>query len=1018
MLEVRLIGKFDIQCDGKPVRLSSRAAQSLFAYLILTAGTLHRREKLAGMFWPDKSEEKARAYLRHELWRIRQAFPLPGKVGYLVADDISISFDALSEYRLDVAPLENVNESASIDELKTALSVFQGELLPGFYDDWIILEREHLQAIYEQKITRLLDMFKDEKRWNDIVEWAERWISPGQGLEAAYRYLMSAYAALGDRAKVSSTYERCVKALHDLDLEPSEQTRDLAFRRTHSLNIPIPLTSFIGREKEIKEIADLFTRSRLITLTGSGGVGKTRLAIQIVAEVLNIFPDGIWFLDLAPLSDPALVPSTLIGLLGLRESGELSANDLLINYFHSRKAVVIFDNCEHLIESCAQLVNSLLTSCEILSILTTSREVLRVSGEIPYRVPSLEIPKPDTEFAVNEISNIESVRLFTDRAAVASPGFAIGLHNVLTIAQICQRLDGIPLAIELAAARVNVLTVEQILTRLDDRFNLLTHGLRSSLPRHQTLRATIEWSYHLLLEKEQLLFRRLAVFSGGWTLDAAEEVCSGNGLEAQEILDLLSRLVNKSLVLVETTDAASRYRRLETIRQFARERLIESGELKSIRTRHLKYFLRLSEEAEPALEGPAQMEWNARLYHERDNIRAALQWADQTDVEAGLILSSSLYLFWCSFDFREGKDWLNRFLQKPESSRYAMARADALCMYGAILVDLQQLEELFATAQECLDLYRAVGDGRGEVDGLLLLVSVSSNPTERTELIQQALHLAQLLGDEQRQVEALWKLGWYDSGQSKFIFWEQAIVLARRLGNWRGLAGGLATAAGFLILNGNFESAEKYLEESERLYRQLNIYPPPAGLLTAYGQLASVHGDLVKARAYFEENARIGLQVGSRQDYLWSRVRLGYVALREGNLTEANDCFSEPAQRFQEDKNEGGVAFTLEGMAGLFIALAKPEPAARLIGWADATREKINDTRPLIEQADVDRDIAAIRAQIGQVAFSDQYGRGKNMTLDEAVVCAFGAFNAVKLLSRNRKSDSPKFNRSAIQPEC
>jgi predicted ATPase/DNA-binding SARP family transcriptional activator len=990
MLEVRLIGKFEINCNDKPVTISSRAAQSLIAYLILTAGTSHRREKLAGMFWPDSTEEKARTYLRHELWRLRKSLSTKSKVDYLIADDMSVSFNAFAEYWLDVIALTNVREGASIKELINALSIFHGELLPGFYDDWIAQEREHLQAVYEKKIARLLELLKKEKRWSEILEWAEHWISFGQAPEVAYRALMVAYEALGDRGKVASTYERCVKALHELDLEPSEETRALAFKRTSKLNIPIPLTSFIGREQELKEVAKLLSKSRLVTLTGSGGVGKTRLAIQVIAEVLDLFPDGVWFLDLAPLSNPSLVPSTLANLLGLRESGGLSANDLLINYFHSRKAVVIFDNCEHLIESCAQLVNSLLTSCETLSILATSREALRVAREFSYRVPSLEIPGPDIEFSIDEFSNMDSMRLFAERAAVASSGFSVSQQNALAIAQICQRLDGIPLAIELAAARVNVLTVEQLLTRLDDRFNLLTQGLRSSLPRHQTLRATIEWSYNLLLEKERLLFRRLAVFSGGWTLDAAEEVCSGNGLQAQEILDLLSRLINKSLVLFETTDAASRYRRLETIRQFARERLIESGELKSMRTRHLKYLVRLAEEAEPALEGPAQMEWNARLHHERDNIRAALQWADQTDVEAGLILSSSLYLFWYSFDFREGKDWLNRFLQKPESPCYARARADALCMYGAILVDLQQLEELFAIAQECLDLYRAVGDQRGEVDGLLLLAAVSSNPIEGSELVEQALHLAQLLGDEQRQVEALWKLGWYDSGQSKFIYWEQAIVLARRIGNWRGLAGGLATAAGFLILNGNFESAEKYLEESERLYRQLNIYPPPAGLLTAYGQLALVHGDLVKARAYFEENARIGLQVGSRQDYLWSRVRLGYIALREGKLAEANNCFSESAQRFQEDKNEGGVTFALEGMAGLFIALAKPEPAARLIGWADATREKFGDPRPLFEQADADRNIATITAQIGQTAFSDQYGKSKNMTLDEAVVYAFG----------------------------
>src|SRR5215207_8772944 len=541
MLEVRLIGKFDIQCDGKPVTISSRIAQSLFAYLILNAGISYRREKLAGMFWPDASEAKARAYLRHELWRIRKALSSKSNCDCLLADEVNISFKATVAYWLDVSAITTVGESASTADLINALSVYQGELLPGFYDEWILSERMHLQATYERTITRLLELLETEKRWDDILEWAERWISTGQGSEAAYRALIVAYDALGDRAKVAVTYERCVQALHELDLEPSEQTRALLFNRTSSLNIPIPLTSFIGREKELKEVADLFSKSRLVTLTGSGGVGKTRLAIQVVADVLDLFPDGVWFLDLAPLSDPVLVPNILAGVIGLRESGEISVTELLINYFRTRTALIIFDNCEHLIESCAQLVNLLLTSCQSLLVLATSREALRIPGEIPYRVPSLEIPKLDVDFAIDALASFESVRLFTERALIALPGFVIDFRNAYTVAKICQRLDGIPLAIELAAARTNMLTVEQISNRLDDRFKLLTHGLRTSLPRHQTLRATIEWSYRLLSEQDRILFRRLAVFVGGWNLEAAEEVCSGNGIESSNVLELLSQ---------------------------------------------------------------------------------------------------------------------------------------------------------------------------------------------------------------------------------------------------------------------------------------------------------------------------------------------------------------------------------------------------------------------------------------------------------------------------------------------
>jgi len=722
MLEVRLIGTFDIKCDGKPVIISSRAAQSIFAYLILSAGTLHRREKLAGIFWPDATEEKARAYLRHELWRIRKALSSKSRVDYLFADDINISFNASAESWLDFTALENISDGASIEELMNALSVFQGELLPGFYEDWIVLEREHLQAVYEQKMARLLELLESEKRWTDILDWAERWISFGQKPEAAYRYLMTAYDALGDRAKVASAYERCVQALRELDLEPSEQTRALVFKRTSKLNIPIPLTSFVGRENELKEVAGLLSKSRLVTLTGSGGVGKTRLSIQVVAEVLDKFPDGVWFLDLAPLSDPALVPYTLVNLLGLRQSGEIPLTEMLINYFHTRTALLIFDNCEHLVESCAQLVNLLLISCEDLSVLATSREALRVSGEIHFRVPSLAIPKPDIEFAIDEFSNMESVKLFAERAAVTSPGFAISPQNALAIAQICQRLDGIPLAIELAAARINVLTVQQILKRLDDRFNLLTDGMRTALPRQQTLRATIEWSYSLLPEKERILFRRLAVFTGGWTLEAAEKVCSGEGIQSSDVLNLLSQLINKSLVVVEMEELETRYRRLEIIREFAREKLIEATEAGRLQDRHLAFFLKKAEEIEPHLAGTDPSAYLDYLERELDNIRYALEWSISTRKgDESLRLFGTLGSFWfVRRHYLEGVEWFRRAMTLREMALKS-TQAKVLRHAGNLYFALEKFSASRNVLRESLDIYRELGDEQEILTGLQLL---------------------------------------------------------------------------------------------------------------------------------------------------------------------------------------------------------------------------------------------------------------------------------------------------------
>lgn len=824
MLEVRLIGRFDIQCEGNPVTISSRVAQSLFAYLILTAGILHRREKLAGMFWPDTTEEKARAYLRHELWRIRKSLSLKTKIDYLLADDINISFDAAADYWLDVELLKSVDEKAPVDELMNALSSFQGEFLPGFYEDWITEEREHLQALYEQRITHLLEMLEKKQRWLDILEWAERWISLGQPPEAAYRALMVAYDALGDRAKVTATYERCMQALREMDLEPSETTRALGVKRTSRLNIPIPLTSFIGREKELKDVADLLSRSRLVTLTGSGGVGKTRLAIQVVAEVLNMFPDGVWFLDLAPLNEPALVPFELASLLGVHVSMDTKSpvTNLLVNFFRSRNALAIFDNCEHLVVSCAQLINLLLTSSQHFSVLATSREALRVSGEIQYRLPSLAIPKPNLEFTIDEFADMDSVKLFVERAEVASPGFAISLQNTPAIAKICQRLDGIPLAIELAAARINVLTVQQILNRLDDRFNLLTEGMRTALPRQQTLRATIEWSYGLLPEKERVLFRRLAVFTGGWTLEAAEKVCTGEGIQASDVLNLLSQLVNKSLVVVETGELEARYRRLEIIREFAREKLIEATEAGRLQNRHLAYFLTKAEEIEPNLAGADPSEFLDTLDRELDNMRLALEWSISTNKgNEALRLFGALGSFWLVRDhFREGVEWFSRSLKVKEGASKSV-RAKALRHVGSLYFAQENFSAARNALRESLDLYRELDNIQEISTGLQSLGVLEVRQRDFAQariLLEENLSLSRVVNNKQAMIQALMNLAYMSQMEGDYGIaaqrYEEGLAICRNIQDSHLRALVLQAKGDFAFAQENNTIAREYYEEA------------------------------------------------------------------------------------------------------------------------------------------------------------------------------------------------------------
>jgi len=750
----------------------------------------------------------------------------------------------------------------------------------------------------------------------------------------------------------------------------------IPFRR--STNLPAALTSFIGREKEQDEIINLIAQNRLVTLAGVGGIGKSSLVLQVGQKLLNEFPNGVWFVSFDSLSDPSLVPQTVASVFDIREGPDHPAIEILKNVLRQKTILLILDNCEHLLDACAQLIKTLLTHCPNLKTLATSRETLNMEGEAIYYLPSLSIPENDDALP-EKINEYESVRLFEERAVLALSSFRLTKQNTQNVGHICRRVDGIPLAIELAAARVDILQVDEICKQLEHCFDLLVRNSRTVIARHHTMRASMDWSWGLLTPEEQTFMRQLSVFAGGWTLEAAQAVCEGDAL------DLTSALVKKSLIIVnQESGRETRYRFHEVVRQYAREKLFHAGEEENIRTRHLKYFLQFSEQAEPALKGPTQIEWYARLNDERDNIRAALEWADQIDVEAGLYLSSRLHRPWDNIDSRAGSYWLPKFLQKPESHVYPKARAKALYAYGWILDSQEQLDAARSAAQECLALYRAVGDRHGEVDGLLRLAWETTDPTEKLALIQQALALAQSLGDVRRQADALGILGWLGQAD-RFGQYEKAITLSRVSGDWLGVAHRLYNVGWFLILNGDIEAAQKHLDESRALFQQLNPRWAEAKFLPAYGQIALLQSDFEKARACFQEQAKICAEFGNRLDYLWARVHLGYVALREGNFNEAYRNFAETAYNFQNDHNIEGVIFTLEGMAGLYVATDKPVIAARLIGWADAARKEIGDRRPLLEQADVDKIIAVCLAKMGEVAFSDAYDEGQAMTLDEAV---------------------------------
>jgi len=776
-----------------------------------------------------------------------------------------------------------------------------------------------------------------------------------------------------EAATLKPSKELASVLLQKLGIPESERSQWIAFARGLSgfplssaapsnkpiTNFPIPLTTFIGRQREQEEVNQLISKNRLVTLTGTGGVGKTRLAIQVVVGVRSHFPDGVWFLDLAPLINPILVPNTLATVIGLRESAELSFKDLLINYFHARSALVVFDNCEHLVESCAQLVHSLLSACEQLSILATSREALRVAGEIPYHVPSLEIPRLDAESPMETLKNIESVQLFAERATAASPSFLINPHNVFTVADICQHLDGIPLAIELAAARVNVLTVEQILMRLNERFNLLTGGFRSAFPRHQTLQAAIEWSYNLLSEKERTVFRRLAVFSGGWTLEAAEVICIGNGIEPVEVLDLLSGLVNKSLVLVETVQGHSRYRRLQMIREYALAMLNKSDEMSIICFRHLNFFAEMVFEAERNLKGPEDAFWYERLDSELDNLRIALTWFEHLQyIEIRLRFVAGLWRYWKNRGKSiEGRAYIQHILSDvpPGPSRQTAAYARALTAAGALAYYQADFSYSEQSRKEALSIFRILEDKVGIGDCLIGLGNAA---------ISQ---------------------GHYDKARA---FYEQGLGIRQELGDKLGIArliGNLGLLAYFQM---NYDQAHSLHMESLTLFRELQDYQGVAHELNNLGDVARHQGKLSMALAFYEECISNSKSMKDQWGMAYGIMGIADVAFEQGDFSTAKSHYKDCLRMFQKEADYIGLPYVLESVAGLLPTKKQLEYAARIYGSADALRQRTHSPLPLPDQSAYQKHLSLLKEQLGSSEFDVAWAEGSMMTSDEAVALA------------------------------
>jgi predicted ATPase/DNA-binding SARP family transcriptional activator len=951
-LELCLLGAFQVRLDGAEITgFESNKVRALLAILAAEAPRPRPRESLAELLWPGWPQQAAMSNLRYALSDLRKTIGDRGaKPPFLLVTRERIQWNPECGGWVDVHLLNQAvtsSEPGALENLRTAVELYRGPFLEGFslaecaeFNEWLLGKRAYYQQHVLQVLQRLAEEYEKRGDYPSGLLYARRALEIELWLEEGHRQVMRLLALSGQRSVALAQYEECKRLLErELGTGPSVETRQLYERIRdetfygkesrvketalqgknqvrRSNNLPVQLTSFIGREKEIGEVGKLLHTSHLVTLCGAGGVGKTRLALQLGRNLLDTFPHGVWLVELAALTNPGLVPLAVLQALGLKESPENSALEMLSDYLSDKRLLLILDNCEHLVTACAELANELLRDCAELRILATSRELLSVSGEVAYRVPSLSIPEREEQPDLQKAASFEAVALFVERAKETLPDFVLTEANIGDVAEICRRLDGIPLAIELAASRVRLLSVKQIADLLDNAFRLLKGGSRTAPPRQQTLRATIDWSYTLLSDEEQALLRALSVFSGGWDLEAAEGVCAAILNDPQvDVLHGLGQLVDKSLVLVSGNETR-RYRMLETIRQYAQEKLSERGEADQTRQSHLVYFLSLAEQVEPEFDGSNLIARLNQFEAELGNLRAALEWGLHNNLEAELRLASALGVFFNNHArLREGADWLDQGLARAEGSDLnPEVRAHALVVVGGHLSLLGDKERAEALLLKSLQIYREIGtcSRAGEASALSELGgSISDKDPQRAVIYyRQALEFYREIGDLPKVATNLFRVGadlWkIEPGNSESRpLLQEALDIFLKTSNPGGVALIYHHFAKFDKDELNFESAFAWWEKCLPIFRQIGDQDMICYIYLFLGDIARYKGDWPSAISYFknaiEDEDRL---MSSQIIQIRAFIFLGEIGMTLNDLGMARDYFQKAiifAQRISQN---------------------------------------------------------------------------------------------------------------------
>jgi predicted ATPase/DNA-binding CsgD family transcriptional regulator len=914
-VRIGLLGGFRVSVGARTIEKDAwrlRKAASLVKLLALAPGHRLHRERVMDTLWPELGRKAASNNLRGALHAARRAVEPDQGPRYLELQGEQLVLCPGARLQVDVDAFEEAASSARRfrDPVarRTAINLYAGELLPeDRYEGWTESRREALRQLYLA--------------------------------------LLAAPAIPHDKSTAPSTGG------------PSEESEG-----SPRHNLPALRAGFVGRERELVEARKVLSVTRHLTFTGAGGSGKTRLAVELARGLIGLYPDGVWLVELAGLSEPDLVVQTLASTLEVREQPGLPLLDAIIGALRDKEILLVVDNCEHLIDAAARLVEALLRSCPRLVVLATSREPLGTSGEAVWQVGPLSVPDASGGSTAEDLMRYEAVRLFVERARSALPGFELTGENAGAVARVCRKLEGIPLAIELATARMGPLAVEQVAQRLEDSLDVLSSAGQGAAPRQQTLRATLDWSHKLLSEAEQTLFKRLSVFAGGWTLEAAETVGSGGGVEESDVLDLLGELVDKSLVVAgASTGSAVRYRMLEPIRQYAREKLEQGEDVDEVKTVHVAYFLQLAEEAEPELDGPQQRLWVERLEGEHDNLRETLSWAlESEESELALRLGAALWRFWFARRYHsEGTKWLDQILACTDSTA-SPTRVKVIEGTGLLAQrqgDVQRAEVIY---QEMLELSLALGDKGNAATALNSLgtLAVTRGDNERARaLLEENLAVLRELHDEPNAATTLKRY--------------HALNLL-----------------GILAINeeGDLVRGAALWEESLTLAREAGDIIEVGSTLTNLGYAALLQRDNERAATFSQEALAVARDLGSAGGEIIPEalINLGLAARAQGSYERAKISFEDALLMSQQAGVKASVINALEGMVGLAGALREDIRTALLWGAAEAAREINGIALPPSERTLHEPYLASARSRLGEVAWRDALAEGRAMSLEGA----------------------------------